>query len=130
MMDQLAMFKKAQEMAQKKNKLDQELASVTYEGSATNGKVKAVFKFIPIKNPMDPNPDYEAISFSFDDEWYKSASPEEISTAVKEAIQDGIKNTNDAVMKKYETMQADLLEAFGGLAGGKGGGDAAGSSKS
>jgi DNA-binding protein YbaB len=113
MMDQLAMFKKAQEMAQKKAKLDLELATLDFQGTV-EGKVTAQFKFVPIKNPMDPNPDYEATSFEFDDAFFESASPEELSAAVKEAIDDGIKTTNEAVAKKYETMQADLMAAFGG----------------
>ena len=112
MMDQLAMFKKAQEMAQKKNKLDEELAKEEFVGEAADGKVKGKFKFVPVKNPMDPNPDYEAKAFEFDDEWYESASPEELSTAVKEAINDGIEKTNAAVVAKYQALQGDLMQAF------------------
>jgi DNA-binding protein YbaB len=117
MMDQLAMFKKAQEMATKKNKLDVELAEMDFEGVAADGKVKATFKFVPIKNPMDPNPDYEATSFEFDDEWYEAASPEELSTAIKESINDGIEKTNAAVTEKYQTLQGDLMSAFGTMEG-------------
>jgi hypothetical protein len=120
MMDQLAMFKKAQEMAQKKKKLDDELAAMEFTGTAADGKVTGTFKFIPITNPMDPNPDYEATRFDFDDEWYASASPEDLSVAVKECIEKGIEQTNEAVTKKYETLQGDLMEAFGGAAGGSG----------
>ena len=113
MMDQLAMFKKAQEMAQKKQKLDEELKQMTFEGTAADGKVKASFKYVPVTNPMDPNPDYEATNFEFDDEFYESASPEEIAESVKVAIVDGIKNTNTAVAEKYSVLQGDLMEAFG-----------------
>jgi DNA-binding protein YbaB len=116
MMDQLAMFKKAQEMAQKKQKLDEELAAMNFQGTV-EGKVTAQFKFVPIKNPMDPNPDYEAVSFDFDDAFYESATPEDLSAAVKEAIEDGIKTTNEAVAIKYQSMQADLMAAFGGPEG-------------
>jgi hypothetical protein len=105
MMDQLAMFKKAQEMATKKNKLDQELSTLSFQGSV-EGKVTANMKFVPVKNPMDPNPDYEAVSFEFDDAFYESATPEELSEAVKESIVEGIKVTNEAVAVKYQTMQA------------------------
>src|SRR3569623_1777961 len=48
MMDQLAMFKKAQEMAQKKQKLDEELKKMEFPGASEDGKVKAVFKYVPI----------------------------------------------------------------------------------
>merc|ERR1712150_101763 len=114
MMDQLAMFKKAQEMAQKKNKIDEELKKMDFSGSAAEGRVTAAFKYVPVSNPMDPNPDYEAVSFSFDDDFYESASPEDLSAAVKECIQNGIEETNKAVAEKYAVLQGDLMEAFGG----------------
>ena len=114
MMDQLAMFKKAQEMAQKKRKLDDELTQMDFKGSSPDGKVTGTFKYVPISNPMDPNPDYEAVKFDFDDAFFASASPAELSTAVKAAITDGIDKTNLAVAEKYQTLQADLMEAFGG----------------
>ena len=98
MMDQLAMFKKAQELASKKKKMDDELAAEKFEGSAADGKVKAICKFSPPKNPMmDPNPDIDPVSFEFDDEWYESVSPEDLSKAVQEAIYDGIEKTNKAM---------------------------------
>merc|ERR1719437_335273 len=88
-MDQLAMFKKAQEMAKKKQQLDKELASESFEGVAADGKVKAICKFVPSKNPMDPQPDYQAAGFDFDEEWYESATPDDLSAAIKEAIMNG-----------------------------------------
>jgi hypothetical protein len=114
MMDQLAMFKKAQEMAQKKQKLDDELKEMDFEGSAADGKVKASFKYVPISNPMDPNPDYEAVSFTFDEAYFESATPEELSAATKECVLNAIENTNNAVGEKYAVLQTDLMEAFGG----------------
>mmetsp|Transcript_24049 Transcript_24049/g.51129 ORF Transcript_24049/g.51129 Transcript_24049/m.51129 type:complete len:164 (+) Transcript_24049:110-601(+) len=108
MMDQLAMFKKAQEMAQKKQKLDQELASESYSGSAADGKVTVSCSFSPSKNPMDPQPDYKATGFDFDADWYEAASPEDLSTAVKEALMDGIDKTNEAVKEKYKLLEEDL----------------------
>jgi len=118
MVDQLAMFKKAQEMAAKKAKLDDELKKMDFEG-VVEGKVKASFKYVPISNPMDPNPDYEARSFDFDDEFFESATPDEIAEAVKAAILSGIENTNKAVAEKYQVLQEDLMEAFGGGQGGE-----------
>jgi hypothetical protein len=113
MMDQLGMFKKAQEMAQKKAKLDEELTLMNFEGVAADGKVKASFKYVPISNPMDPNPDYEAVKFEFDDAYFESATPEELSEAVKECVLNGIENTNVAVAEKYAVLQTDLMAAFG-----------------
>lgn len=113
MMDQLGMFKKAQEMAQKKAKLDEELTLMNFEGIGAEGKVKASFKYVPISNPMDPNPDYEAVKFEFDDAYFESATPEELSAAVKECVLNGIENTNTAVAEKYAVLQKDLMAAFG-----------------
>jgi len=108
MMNQLAMFKKAQEMAQKKQTLDQDLAKEIFKGSAANGKVTVDCKFSPSKNPMDPQPDYDAVAFDFDEEWYDSVTPEELGTAVKEALLDGIEQTNVAVSEKYEILGKEL----------------------
>ena len=106
MMDQLAMFKKAQEIATKKKQLDEELAKGSWEVASEDGNVKAVFKCLPSLNPMDPNPDYEAASFTFDPTWYEAASPEDISKAVKETIIKGIETTTQAVAEKYSSLQA------------------------
>ena len=114
MMNQLAMFKKAQEVAQKKKKLDEELMAESFEAEAADGKVKATFKYVPVANPMDPNPDYEAVSFTFDDEYYASASPEELGEACKEAVMTGIRVINEAVAEKYQVLQKDLMDALGG----------------
>ncbi|KAL7578335.1 hypothetical protein ACA910_012741 [Epithemia clementina (nom. ined.)] len=114
-MDQLAMLKKAQEIAQKRGKLDEELKKMSFVGESANGKVKATFKYVPATNPMDPNPDYEAIKFDFDDEFFASATPEELSAAIKECIVNGIDSTNKAVAEKYSVLQGDLAEALGSL---------------
>jgi len=108
MMDQLAMFKKAQEMAKKKQELDQELGAETFTGGAADGKVTVSCKFAPSKNPMDPQPDYLATGFDFEEEWYNSASPEDLSTAIKEALVNGIDNTNEAVKEKYKLLEEDI----------------------
>jgi len=108
MMNQLAMFKKAQEMAQKKQTLDQDLAKEIFKGSAADGKVIVDCKFSPSKNPMDPQPDYDAVAFDFDEEWYNSVTPEDLGTAVKEALLDGIEQTNAAVSEKYKILGEEL----------------------
>ena len=118
MMDQLAMFKKAQELATKKKKIDDELAAGTYEGSAADGKVKVVCKFVPSKNPMmEPSPEIDPVSFSFDDEWFESATPEELSSTVQQAISDGVEKTNNAMLERYQELQASMQEAFAPVAG-------------
>lgn len=112
MMDQLAMFKKAQEMAQKKKELDEELKKEDFKGTTEGCSVN--IKYVPVANPMDPNPDYEAVSFEFDDGYFDSASADEIAAACKAAYEDGMKVTNEAVAKKYSVLQESLMEAFGG----------------
>ena len=114
-MDQLSMIKKAQEIAQKRGKIDEELKKMTFLGESAEGKVKASFKYVPASNPMDPNPDYEAISFEFDDEFFEAASPEDLSSAIKECIMNGIEKTNAGVAEKYSVLQGDLAEAFGAM---------------
>lgn len=118
MMDQLAMLKKAQEVATKKKKLDDELAKMEFVGESEGGKVKAHLKYVPSTNPMDPNPDYEVVSFDFDDDFYESSEPSDIAASVKVAIEEGVKTTNEAVVEKYSTLQADVMEAFKGGAPG------------
>lgn len=118
MMDQLAMLKKAQEMATKKNKLDQELAAMDFEGSSADGMVKASFKYVPSKNPMDPTPEYDAIKFEFDDAWYEGASTEDLNAGVKEAIMDGMAAVNKGVEEKYEVLKGDIAATFGAMTGG------------
>lgn len=113
MMDQLAMFKKAQEVAQKKAALDKELAAEDFTGTAAEGKVTAHFQYVPIKNPMDPNPDYELTKLEVDDGFFEEASPEDLSSAIKAAYEDGVDACNKAVMKKYETLTAELGQVFG-----------------
>ena len=114
MMDQLAMFKKAQEMSQKKKKLDDELAAMDFKGSDEDGKVTGTFKYIPVTNPMDPQPEYMPEKFEFDNDWYESASPEDIATAVQASIKAGMEECNKAMAEKYSILQSDLMEAFGG----------------
>jgi hypothetical protein len=101
-------------MAQKKQKLDAELQQEVFIGEAADGKVKVSLKFVPVKNPMDPNPDYDPAGFEFDDAWYEAASPEEISAAATECLIDGIRKTNLKVAEKYAVLQTDLMEALGG----------------
>lgn len=113
MMDQLSMFKKAQEMASKKKKLDEELSKETFVGKSENGKVTGKFKFLPVQSPMDPNPEVDCIGFDFDSEWYESAAPEDISAAVTEVHKDGVDATNKAMMEKYQVLQNDLMASFG-----------------
>jgi DNA-binding protein YbaB len=112
MMDQLAMLKKATEVAGLKKKIDEDLAAESFEGIAADGKVTVVCKFVPSANPMDPQPEYEVASVSFEDGWYESASPEDISDAVKAAIANGTEKANAVATEKYNAL-AGALKGMG-----------------
>jgi DNA-binding protein YbaB len=114
MMDQLAMFKKAQEIASKKRQLDEELQKMVFEATSSNGNVKVTMKYVPVTNPMDPNPEYESTKFDFNDEYFAAVSADELAEDVKNAIMNGIQSVNQKVAEKYATLQSDLMEALGG----------------
>lgn len=112
-LDQLAMFKRMSEVAALKKKVDDELAAESFEGTAADGKVTVVCKFVPPTSPIDPQPEYEVASVSFDDEWYESASPEDIVEAVKAGIANGTEKTNARATEKYNSL-AGALQALSG----------------
>ena len=114
MMDQLAMFKKAQEIATKKRKLDEELQKMIFTGTSSNNHVTVTMKYVPVINPMDPNPEYESTKFDFDDEYYNTVSTDDLAKDIQDAIVNGIEATNKMVAEKYSTLQSDLMEALGG----------------
>lgn len=62
MMDQLAMFKKAQEIAQKKKDIENELAKMDYSGSAADGKVTATIKVS--NSPQKMTKDYTTLNYA------------------------------------------------------------------
>ena len=114
MMDQLAMFKKAQEIATKKRKLDEDLQKMIFTGTSSNNHVTVTMKYVPVINPMDPNPEYESTKFDFDDEYYNTVSTDDLAKDIQDAIVNGIEATNKMVAEKYSTLQSDLMEALGG----------------
>jgi DNA-binding protein YbaB len=117
MMDQLAMFKKAQEIAQKKGEIEKELQLINFEGKSENGKVECTMKYLPSGNPMDPQPEFEVQGFDFDDEWFESAAPEQLATAATEAYRAGVQATMTGSEEKFKALAADLQEMMGGAAG-------------
>lgn len=114
MMDQLAMFKKAQEIASKKKKLDEDLQKVVFTGKSPNNHVTVTMKYMPVTNPMDPNPEYESTRFDFDDEYYNTVSTDDLAKDIQDAIFNCIEATNKEVAEKYSTLQSLLMEALGG----------------
>uniref|UniRef100_A0A7S2RHR3 Uncharacterized protein n=1 Tax=Eucampia antarctica TaxID=49252 RepID=A0A7S2RHR3_9STRA len=119
MMDQLAMFKKAQEISSKKKVLDDELAEMDIIGKAADGKVKITVKYLPAQMPMSPSPGYDVAGVDIDEEYLNDTSAEDLSAALMEAIRDGENSANLAVTEKYKVLEADLGGIMGGLTGAK-----------
>jgi len=116
MMDQLAMFKKAQELAQKKNALDKELAEEKITGTAADGNIEITIKYIPPQLPVNPTPGYEAADVDINEEYLASVSAEDLSAALVEAIRDGEKNATERVGEKYKSLEEDMKSIMGGAA--------------
>ncbi|KAL7426364.1 hypothetical protein ACHAXM_000416 [Skeletonema potamos] len=117
MMDQLAMFKKAQELAQKKKKLDDELANETIMGTAADGNIEITVKYIPPQLPANPTPGYEAAAVNINEEYLSQVSSEDLSVALVEAIRDGEKKATERVGEKYKELEEDMKGIMGGFGG-------------
>eukprot|EP00985_Skeletonema_marinoi_P005080 scaffold2191_cov92-Skeletonema_marinoi.AAC.13 len=116
MMDQLAMFKKAQEIASKKKRLDDELANETITGSAADGNIEITVKYIPPQLPTNPTPGYEAAEVNINEEYLEGVSSEDLSVALVEAIRDGEAKATARVGEKYKELEEDMKGIMGGLA--------------
>eukprot|EP00804_Cyclotella_cryptica_P022878 CCRYP_005091-RA/>CCRYP_005091-RA protein AED:0.01 eAED:-0.01 QI:0/-1/0/1/-1/0/1/0/181 len=115
MMDQLAMFKKAQEIASKKAELDKELSKENIVGTAADGKISITVQYVPPQLPMNPTPGYEAKAVDIDEEYLKEVSSEDLSAALVEAIRDGEKNAMEKVAEKYKSLEEDMKGILGGM---------------
>ena len=116
MMDQLAMLKKAQEVASKKMKLDKELAKVDHVGQSTNEKVTVTIKYIP-PLPLQ-QPGYDGIAMDIDDTFLSEGSSEDISTAIAEAIKAGYVKATIATAESMQQLTTELGEIMGQASGG------------
>jgi len=104
MMDQLAMFKKAQEIAQQKNKLDDELRGMDIIGTAAEGKIKVTIKYSPAKMPASPSPGYDAIDVNIDEEYLNEVSSEVLSEDLVLALRDGETRATEVVTEKASRL--------------------------
>ena len=118
MMDQLAMFKKAQELAKKKQDLDKELVNMDIVGSSDlEGNIKATIKYVPAQLPMNPSPGYDTVNIQINDDYFNKVSAAELSEALVAAIRDGETQANIAVAQKYKILEAELGSLMGGMQG-------------
>mmetsp|Transcript_48946 Transcript_48946/g.72766 ORF Transcript_48946/g.72766 Transcript_48946/m.72766 type:complete len:174 (-) Transcript_48946:358-879(-) len=111
MMDQIAMLKKAQEVASKKMAMDKELAKEDHVGSGADGKVKVTIKYIP--PPPMQQPGYDGSAVDIDEDYLASATSEELSAAVAEAIKDGYQLASTAVTQKMAELTVELGKMMG-----------------
>ena len=116
MMDQLAMLKKAQEIASKKMEIDKELAKMEHVGSAADGKVTISVKYIA-PAPMQ-QPGYEPTSVKIDDEWMTGVSVEELNSALSEAMLSGLRAATEATAEKMQILTNELGEVMQSMQGG------------
>jgi DNA-binding protein YbaB len=120
MMDQLAMFKRAQEIASKKNDLDKEIAEMEIIGSAADGSVKVTVQYIPAQMPTNPSPGYDAVNVDIEESYLEGASCEELGEALVNAIRDGETAATKVVGEKYKVLEEEMQAMMGGLGGAMG----------
>ena len=108
------MFKKAQELATKKNAIDKELAEEKITGSAAEGNIEITVKYVPPQLPTNPTPGYEASDVNINEEYLASVSAEDLSSALVEAIREGEKNAMERVGEKYKALEEDMKSIMGG----------------
>ena len=114
MMDQLAMFKKAQELAQKKNNLDKELAKEKIMGTAADGNIEITIQYVPPQLPISPSPGYEATDVNINEEYLKDVTAEDLSASLVEAIRNGEQRATEIVGEKYKVLEEDMKAIMGG----------------
>ncbi|GFH45058.1 hypothetical protein CTEN210_01532 [Chaetoceros tenuissimus] len=118
MMDQLAMFKKAQEIAKKKNDLDKEIAQMDIIGSAADGKIKVTVQYVPAQLPANPSPGYDATKIDIDEDYLSEVSCEDLNAALVEALRDGETAATKVVAEKYQSLDKELSGILGGMGAG------------
>jgi DNA-binding protein YbaB len=115
MMDQLAMFKKAQEIAKKKQDLDQDIAAMDIIGSSADGKIKITVQYVPAQLPANPSPGYDATKIDIDEDYLNEVSCEDLSAALVEGIRNGETKANEVVAEKYKSLESEMAEILGSL---------------
>lgn len=112
-MDQLAMFKKAQEIAKKKQELDSEIAEMDIIGTAADGNIKVTIQYVPAQLPVNPSPGYDATKIDIDEDYLGDVSSEDLSAALVEAIRSGETKANEVVAEKYKSLEAEMSGILG-----------------
>ncbi len=108
------MFKKAQELSQKKAAIDRELADEEIVGTAADGNVKVTIKYVPPQLPANPTPGYEADEVDIGESYLGTVSAEDLSADLVAAIRDGEAKAAELVGRKYKTLEEDMMRIMGG----------------
>ena len=115
MMDQLAMFKKAQEVASKKAELDKELQQTDIVGLAAEDKIKVTVKYIPAQLPANPNPGYDVVAIDIDEGYLADVACEDLNEALVEGIRAAETKATQMVAEKYQALQDDMQQMLAGM---------------
>lgn len=115
MMDQLAMFKKAQEVAKKKADLDKELQQTDIVGAAAEDKIKVTVKYMPAQLPVNPNPGYDVVAIDIDEGYLADAACDDLNEALVEGIRAAETKATEMVAEKYQALQNDMAEMLQGM---------------
>ena len=115
MMDQLAMFKKAQEVAKKKGDLDKELQQTDIVGAAADDKIKVTVKYIPAQLPANPNPGYDVVAIDIDEGYLADVACDDLNDALVEGIRAAETKATQMVAEKYQALQNDMAEMLQGM---------------
>ena len=115
MMDQLAMFKKAQEVASKKAELDKELQQTDIVGLAAEDKIKVTVKYIPAQLPANPNPGYDVVAIDIDEGYLADVACEDLNEALVEGIRAAETKATQMVAEKYQALQDDMQQMLAAM---------------
>ena len=115
MMDQLAMFKKAQEVAKKKADLDKELQQTDIVGAAADDKIKVTVKYVPAQLPVNPNPGYDVVAIDIDEGYLADVACDDLNEALVDGIRAAETKATEMVAEKYQALQNDMAEMLQGM---------------
>mmetsp|Transcript_3368 Transcript_3368/g.4986 ORF Transcript_3368/g.4986 Transcript_3368/m.4986 type:complete len:167 (-) Transcript_3368:193-693(-) len=109
-MDQMAMLKKAQEVAMKKVAIDKELSQLSFVGEAASGKVKVTVKYIPPQPQQHPYPGYEGTAVDIEEAYLQNSGADELGEALTEALSDAYKKCQLEVSTKMQEFALQFQE--------------------
>jgi DNA-binding protein YbaB len=114
-MDQMAMLKKAQEVAMKKMAMDKELSQLSFVGEGgAGGKIKATVKYIP--PPPMQQPSYEGSAVDIDESFLQSSNVDDLGEAITEALSNAYQKAHAEVTTKMTEFAFQMQDMMKGMA--------------